>query len=80
MRTEEQIFTDLYLKFTQLYTRTQVEEEEELDVSQIETLIEQRKAAREAKDWAKADECRDALTAMGVVLEDTAEGTVWKAK
>ncbi|MCZ6512966.1 MAG: cysteine--tRNA ligase, partial [Nitrospinae bacterium] len=51
-----------------------------LDVSQIETLIEQRKAAREAKDWAKADECRDALTAMGVVLEDTAQGTVWKAK
>ena len=51
-----------------------------LDVSQIETLIEQRKTAREAKDWAKADECRDALTAMGVVLEDTAQGTVWKAK
>ncbi len=51
-----------------------------LDVSQIETLIEQRKAAREAKNWAKADQCRDALTAMGVVLEDTAQGTVWKAK
>jgi cysteinyl-tRNA synthetase len=51
-----------------------------LDVSQIEALIEQRKAAREAKDWAKADQCRDALTALGVVLEDTAEGTVWKVK
>ncbi len=51
-----------------------------LDVSQIEALIEQRKAAREAKDWAKADECRDALTALGVVLEDTAQGTVWKVK
>jgi cysteinyl-tRNA synthetase len=51
-----------------------------LDVEQIEALIAQRKAAREAKDWAKADECRDALTAMGVVLEDNAGGTVWKAK
>lgn len=51
-----------------------------LDVARIETLIEQRNAAREARDWAKADECRDALTAMGVVLEDTAEGTVWKVK
>ena len=51
-----------------------------LDVNQIETLIAQRKTARETKDWAKADECRDALTAMGVVLEDNAEGTVWKVK
>jgi len=51
-----------------------------LDVAQIETLIAQRQAARETKDWAKADECRDALTALGVVLEDNAEGTVWKVK
>ena len=51
-----------------------------LDVDQIEMLIAQRKTARESKDWAKADECRDALTAMGVVLEDNAKGTVWKVK
>jgi cysteinyl-tRNA synthetase len=51
-----------------------------LDVAQIEALIAQRKAARETKDWAKADECRDALTALGVVLEDNAGGTVWKVK
>ncbi len=51
-----------------------------LDVAQIEALIAQRQAARETKDRAKADECRDALTALGVVLEDNAEGTVWKVK
>ena len=51
-----------------------------LDVAQIEALIAQRKAARETKDWAKADECRDALIALGVVLEDNAGGTVWKVK
>ena len=51
-----------------------------LDVAKIENLIEQRAAARKAKDWAKADECRDALTAMGVILEDTPQGTVWKVK
>ncbi len=51
-----------------------------LDTENVEALIKQRKAAREAKDWAKADECRDALTALGVVLEDTAQGTVWKVK
>ena len=51
-----------------------------LDVVQIEALIAQRKSARETKDWAKADECRDALTALGVVLEDNAGETVWKVK
>jgi len=51
-----------------------------LDVAQIEALIAQRKTARETKDWAKADECRDALLDLGVVLEDNAGGTVWKVK
>ncbi len=51
-----------------------------LDVAKIESLIEQRAAARKDKDWARADQCRDELTAMGVVLEDTASGTVWKIK
>jgi len=51
-----------------------------LDVAQIEALIAQRKTARETKDWAKADECRDALLDLGVVLEDNAGGTIWKVK
>ncbi|WP_430929726.1 CysS/YqeB C-terminal domain-containing protein, partial [Pseudoalteromonas rubra] len=38
-------------------------------------LIEQRKNARANKDWAAADAARDALTVMGVVLEDSAGKT-----
>lgn len=52
--------------------------ESELDVAKIETLITQRNEARQAKDWAKADQARDALTAMGIALEDSANGTIWR--
>lgn len=48
------------------------------DVAKIETLIAKRNQAREDKDWAAADEARDELTNMGVVLEDGAEGTRWR--
>ena len=51
-----------------------------LDVEKIEVLIKDRKQARTDKNWARADECRDQLTRMGVVLEDTAQGTEWKIK
>ncbi len=51
-----------------------------LDVEKIEGLIEDRKQARKDKNWARADECRDELTQMGVVLEDTTQGTEWKIK
>lgn len=44
----------------------------------IDALIEERTAARKAKDWAKADAIRDQLTAMGIVLEDTPAGIRWK--
>jgi cysteinyl-tRNA synthetase len=52
----------------------------ELDREKIESLIAERKAARSAKDWEKADASRDALIAMGVTIEDTADGTIWKVK
>lgn len=45
--------------------------------SWVESMIEQRKEARATRDWARADEIRDELTARGVVLEDTAQGTRW---
>lgn len=45
--------------------------------SWVEAKIVERKEARAAKEWAQADAIRDELTARGVVLEDTAQGTRW---
>ena len=44
---------------------------------EIEALIEQRTAARKAKDFKTADAIRDKLKEMGIVLEDTAQGVKW---
>ena len=52
-------------------------EKEVLD-SDIEALIEERQAARKEKNFARADEIRDQLLSMGIVLEDTREGVKWK--
>ena len=53
--------------------------EEALD-GRIEEMIAERKAARKAKDFARADAIRDELTAMGIELMDTREGVKWKKK
>ncbi|CEO39797.1 cysteine--tRNA ligase [Photobacterium kishitanii] len=50
------------------------------DVAEIEALIQQRLDARAAKDWAAADDARDKLLAMGIILEDGAQGTTWRRK
>jgi len=48
------------------------------DTSAIDKLVQERDAAKQAKDYAKADSIRDELLAQGIVLEDTSEGTRWK--
>ena len=50
------------------------------EVAQIEALIAKRAEARANKDWAAADEARDALNALNVELEDGANGTTWRKK
>ncbi len=45
--------------------------------AEIEGLLEKRAEARKNKDWAAADEIRDKLTAMGVVMKDTPNGVEW---
>ncbi|MBT3765110.1 MAG: cysteine--tRNA ligase [Rhodospirillales bacterium] len=49
-----------------------------LDAAAIEALIEERTAARAAKDFAASDRIRDELADQGIVLEDGADGTTWK--
>ena len=44
----------------------------------IEGLIEERQAARKAKNFARADEIRKELLEKGIILEDTREGVKWK--
>lgn len=51
--------------------------EENLD-ARVEALIAERQAARKEKNFARADEIRNELTAMGILLEDTKEGVKWK--
>ncbi|MBT9432560.1 cysteine--tRNA ligase [Candidatus Sodalis endolongispinus] len=48
------------------------------DTAMIEVLIQQRNDARKARQWALADEARDKLTALGIVLEDGHQGTIWR--
>ncbi|KPH61759.1 cysteine--tRNA ligase [Pseudoalteromonas porphyrae] len=48
------------------------------EVAQIEALIVKRNDARASKDWAAADEARDALNTLGVILEDSAGKTTWR--
>ena len=55
-----------------------VDKKEEILDAQIEELIQERQAARKARDFARADEIRDTLAAQGIILEDTREGVKWK--
>ena len=46
----------------------------------IHELIKDREKARSDKNWEKADEVRKQLDELGIVLDDTPEGTIWKRK
>jgi len=48
------------------------------DAADIDAMVLARDAARDAKDWAEADRLRDELTAMGIILEDSAGKTRWR--
>jgi len=53
-------------------------DESENEVAVIEALIKQRNDARVNKDWPSADDARDKLAALNIVLEDGANGTTWR--
>jgi cysteinyl-tRNA synthetase len=47
---------------------------------EVEELIAERAQARKEKNWARADEIRDKLAEMSIVVEDKPEGTRWRVK
>ena len=55
-----------------------LEQKEELLDADVEALIQERTDAKKAKNFARADEIRDQLKNMGILLEDTREGVKWK--
>tara|TARA_R110001592_G_scaffold29350_9_gene106617 strand:+ start:36901 stop:38292 length:1392 start_codon:yes stop_codon:yes gene_type:complete len=52
--------------------------DDSVDTDHIESLLQQRKDARTNKDYARSDEIRDELLAIGIAIEDTVNGTIWK--
>jgi cysteinyl-tRNA synthetase len=56
----------------------QILEQKAVDPAMIKKMVEERNAARKAKDWEKADRIRNQLAEMDVIIEDRPEGTVWK--
>ena len=60
--------------------KTDLLQQKGIDIALVERLIAERTRARQQKEWAKADRIRDELFAMDILIEDRAEGTIWKAK
>jgi len=56
------------------------ETQDNLDSKLIDNLINERNEARSSKDFNKADQIRDKLTELGIEIEDTPNGTIWRSK
>ncbi|GAB2560033.1 cysteine--tRNA ligase [Rhodanobacter koreensis] len=54
--------------------------EQPVDAARIEALLEERRSARAARDFKRADAIRDELAAMSIVIEDGAQGTRWSVQ
>lgn len=64
---------DTLLELTHVLGLLEAEEDDDVD-DEIRKLVEEREAARAAKDFAKADQIRDELKAKGIILKDTPQG------
>ena len=57
---------------------TKKQKDAQVDAARIDALVQERQDARASKNFARADEIRDELQAMGVVLKDQGGQTVWE--
>ncbi|MGI5970801.1 MAG: cysteine--tRNA ligase [Oscillospiraceae bacterium] len=79
-KPSKELATDCHKRLTELTDVLGLlynKKDESID-SEIESMIEQRQAARKAKNWAEADRIRDELKSRGIILEDTPQGVKWK--
>jgi len=56
----------------------EIRAEDKGDEAEIEALVAERTAAKKQKDYKRADEIRDTLGKMGIIIEDTPQGPKWK--
>ena len=78
------VVADAFLEFDRVLGVLGLRREEDaappVPVAEIEQLIADRREARRARQFARADQIRQDLEARGILLEDSAAGTRWKRK
>lgn len=74
-----EVYRDTLVELTNVLGIAPQQEGDEL-AEEVERLIQERALARQNRDFKRADEIRDRLTAMGIILEDTPQGVRWKRK
>ena len=75
--TKAQALLTEWLSIFGIDTAELIKQNETQGDDEIVALVEQRDEARKNKDWAKSDQLRDQLKEMGVIIEDTPQGTRW---
>jgi cysteinyl-tRNA synthetase len=75
-----EVFEDVDRVLGVLSLRREEDARPPVPVEEIERLIELRREARKARDFARSDQIRQDLDARGILLEDSAAGTRWKRK
>ncbi len=76
---DKQEMLDVVAKFDAVFSIFGEAKQELLD-AEIQALVDERQAARAAKNFARSDEIRTLLAEQGIILEDTKDGMRWKRK
>jgi cysteinyl-tRNA synthetase len=76
---DQQVMLEVVAKFDAVFNIFGEARQEILD-DEIQALVDERQAARQAKNFARSDEIRNLLAEKGIILEDTKDGVRWKRK